>query len=201
MSEPTTETTAGSVSDLPDILQTGRCRSENVIGLFDRLDPVDLPFMTGLWKGREITAGHPQDGILEAARWYGKEFENPDSVHPLLHEDRHGRLFRVRPRPWLVWLSLQMPVLKSPLLRPLTRMTVSLLRTRRSQARLRMMEYRGVVTATMIYDHLPIHDHFRRVNDQTVLGLMDQKGIGMPFPFLLQKIAPEHSPVPERPDP
>ena len=43
-------------------------------------------------------------------------------------------------------------------------------------ATLRMVEYRGVVTATMVYDRHPVFDHFRRVDDDTVLGVMDRKG-------------------------
>src|SRR3712207_9049495 len=35
-------------------------------------------------------------------------------------------------------------------------------------ATLRMVEFRGVVTATMVYDRHPIFDHFRRVADDTV---------------------------------
>nr|WP_010482236.1 DUF4334 domain-containing protein [Acaryochloris sp. CCMEE 5410] len=48
-----------------------------------------------------------------------------------------------------------------------------------------MMEYRHKVSATMIYDSLPIHDTFRKVDDDTVLGLMDSKDIPIPFFFVL----------------
>lgn len=43
-------------------------------------------------------------------------------------------------------------------------------------AALRRVEYRGVVTATMVYDKHAIFDHFRAVNADTVLGVMDRKG-------------------------
>lgn len=43
-------------------------------------------------------------------------------------------------------------------------------------ASLRAVEHRGVVTATMVYDKHPVFDHFRRVDADTVLGLMDRKG-------------------------
>jgi Domain of unknown function (DUF4334) len=35
----------------------------------------------------------------------------------------------------------------------------------------------GVVTATMSYDALPINDHFRRVDADTVIGVMDVRSI------------------------
>ena len=39
----------------------------------------------------------------------------------------------------------------------------------------------------MVYDRLPIHDCFRRLDDDTVLGLMDQKGARQPFFFVLRR--------------
>ena len=169
-----------------DILQQRRGTTADCLEFYDRLDPVDLPFMIGRWQGFEIATGHPQDGILEATRWYGKEFEDPETVHPLLHRDGRGRRFRVRPHPTLVSLSLRLPVLKSRLLWPVSRLLTRLLKTNQSQARLRMTEHRGKVSATMIYDGLPINDHFRRIDENTVLGLMDFKGLE-PYFFGLQR--------------
>ena len=143
--------------------------------------------MLGRWKGFEISTGHPQDGVLEATRWYGKEFENTEQVHPLLHLDGRGRLFRVKPRPTMVYLSLRLPILKSKALRPFSLLTTRLLKTKKSQARLRMIDYRGKVSATMIYDGLPINDHFRMIDSDTVLGMMDFKGLDQPYPFVLQR--------------
>lgn len=54
-------------------------------------------------------------------------------------------------------------------------------------AQLRMVEYRGVVTATMVYDRHPILDHFRRVTADTVLGAMDRKGEDAPLLFALTR--------------
>jgi hypothetical protein len=44
----------------------------------------------------------------------------------------------------------------------------------------------------MIYDAKPINDVFRRVDDDTVLGLMDYRKWGRPYFFLLHR---EHEPV------
>jgi hypothetical protein len=54
-------------------------------------------------------------------------------------------------------------------------------------ATLRRVEYRGVVTATMVYDRHPIFDHFRRVGRDTVLGVMDRKGEEHPLVFFLSR--------------
>lgn len=54
-------------------------------------------------------------------------------------------------------------------------------------ASLRMVEYRGVVTATMVYDKHPIFDSFRRIDADTVMGAMDRKGEAAPLLFKLRR--------------
>lgn len=36
-------------------------------------------------------------------------------------------------------------------------------------------EFRGEVTATMVYDGIPVHDHFKKVDDNTLMGIMNGK--------------------------
>ena len=38
------------------------------------------------------------------------------------------------------------------------------------EASLQMVKFRGVISATMIYDGAPIFDHFRKLDDNTVMG-------------------------------
>lgn len=55
-------------------------------------------------------------------------------------------------------------------------------------ATIRRVEYRGVVTATMVYDDHPVFDHFRRVQDGLLLGAMDRKGESAhPLMFFLRR--------------
>ena len=82
---------------------------------------------------------------------------------------------------------LKLPILKNESLKALLMLTNSLLKTKASQARLRMMEYRGKVSATMIYDYLPINDSFRKVDENMVLGIMDYKNSPQPFFFVLKR--------------
>lgn len=56
------------------------------------------------------------------------------------------------------------------------------------KATLRSVRYRGVVTATMVYDQHPVFDHFRKITDSLVLGVMDRKGDAFPLFFYLRKI-------------
>jgi hypothetical protein len=62
-----------------------------------------------------------------------------------------------------------------------------LLYTDKPKARLRTIEHRGVATAAMVYDALPIIDVFRRVDADILLGLMDLRGLARPFFFLLRR--------------
>ena len=62
-----------------------------------------------------------------------------------------------------------------------------LLQARSAKARLRTTRYRGVDTATMVYDQLPINDVFRKLSDDAVLGAMDLRGIARPYFFVLRR--------------
>jgi hypothetical protein len=171
------------------ILKANQTTTEQALQLFDTLEPVDLEFMLGRWQGSGLHTSHPMDGLLEASNWYGKEFIDPENVHPLLFLDSRGKIIKIAPNPTLMNWMLKFPVAKNDFLKPLTTLTNSLLKTESSQARLRMMEYRGKVSATMIYDHLPINDMFRKVDDNTVLGVMDFKNSPQPFFFVLKRSA------------
>ena len=52
-------------------------------------------------------------------------------------------------------------------------------------AQLREMAYGGVTSAALIYDKHPIMDYFRKVTDDIVVGLGDQKGKPTDFFFHL----------------
>jgi hypothetical protein len=169
------------------ILEKRRATSTEALAFFDGLDPVDLDFMTGRWKGAEIRTGHPLEGWLEASGWFGKEFIDPETVHPLLFRGANGDIFKVAPTPQAMRWAPRFPFLRHPSWSPLLRLGTSLMRSEASQARLRMVEMRGRVSATMIYDHLPILDAFRRIDARTVLGLMDEKGQPQPYVFLLER--------------
>jgi hypothetical protein len=98
-----------------------------------------------------------------------------------------GEIISVNPALMPIGLLNNPAVPRGPLVGRLFQLGLPLLRTRRSRARLRMTEYRGKQSATMIYDDQPINDVFRRVDADTVLGLMDMKGMAQPFFFLLRR--------------
>jgi hypothetical protein len=163
--------------------------TESALALFDALPAVKLGAMQGMWLGEAFPTGHPLDGVLQACRWQGKRFDSPEHVHPLVFRSPWGAMFCVRPigaRP-AVALLLRFPVLKSPPAGRLLQWLLPLLATRRSQARLRLMETRGRVSATIVYDGAPIHDALRQLEPDAVLGMMDLKGVDAPLFFVLRR--------------
>ena len=169
------------------VLQKGKTSTEEALKLFDELETVDLEFMIGRWQGSGLHTNHPMDGLLEASNWYGKEFIDSDHVHPLLFLDGNNKIFKVAPNLTAMNLVLRFPVPKNKVMKLLLNFMNSMVKTEKSQARIRMMEHRQKISATMIYDKLPIHDIFRKIDDNTVLGLMDFKGAPKPFFFILKR--------------
>lgn len=169
------------------ILATGNATTEEALQLFDALEPVNLAFMIGRWQGSGLHTAHPMDGLLEASDWYGKEFVDAETVHPLLFRGTQNKIIKVSPHPTAMNLALRLPVIKRAFMKPFLKLLNLFLSTEKSQARLRMMEYRGKVSATMIYDHLPINDSFRKIDENTVLGIMDFKALAQPFFFVLKR--------------
>jgi hypothetical protein len=171
-------------------LAAGGTTPEEALALFDALAAVPVEAMRGTWKGAELPTGHPLTGLLAAAGWYGKRFDDAETVHPLLFHtaDRRG-VFAVDPGK--VPVDLDHPrafgLLPRRGLHALVLAARPIVGTRAPAARLRMVESRGVATATMIYDAKPILDAFRRVDDDTVLGAMDLRGDARPFFFVLRR--------------
>lgn len=163
--------------------------TEDALALFDRLEPVDTAFMISAWRGEGFPTNHPLDGVLEAFHWHGKRFESTEHVHPLVFLKRNGELTTVNPMYVLPSLGLlnKLPFLKSSTSGTLFQAVIGLFSTGNSRARLRMTEYRGKSSATMIYDALPINDVFRKLDDDSVLGIMDLKGVKQPFFFILRR--------------
>ncbi len=164
--------------------------TKEALEIFDGLEPVDAAFMLGAWQGEGFATGHPLDGVLEIYHWQGKRFEDAETVHPLVFHSLWGGLTSVHPL-WMlpVFGLLDKPpaLARWPLWGRIFQFLLPLCSTRKGRARLRMTEYRGKLSATMVYDHLPINDVFRKMDANTVLGAMDKKGATAPFFFVLRR--------------
>ena len=159
----------------------------DALALFDSLPPVQVDQMLGNWHGAEVATGSPLDGVLELSGWHGKRYHSAEDAHPLVMEGRRG-LFAINPA--LVPMGPAMrtaPLLLRLKLGGVVRALLPLAKTGKPAARLRMVEYRGVVSGTMVYDALPVNDHFRRVDEDTLFGTMDLRGLDSPFMFTLHR--------------
>jgi hypothetical protein len=162
--------------------------TEEALVFFDALLPVTIDEIRGRWRGREIDTGHPLNGLLGALGWYGKQFDDAETVHPLLFEDARGEIFVVDPRKVPMGLAPHAPRTGTAAAKRALSALRSVMGTKEPKARIRLIEHRGSVTAAMIYDDLPIIDVFRRVDENTLLGLMDMRGVP-PFFFSLHRSA------------
>lgn len=128
--------------------------------LWAQLPPLDAQQMIGEWTGDEFRTGHPMNGRLAQARWYGKTMRSISDVDPIVCRTDDGSLANDA-------------------------------RLSRGGASLWNVEFRGEVTATMVYDGVAVFDHFKRVDDDTVLGVMNGKTqCSTPelFYFLLERV-------------
>ena len=164
-----------------EALEAGRTSPDIAWAIFDSLPAVSIDFMLGLWKASGFPTGHPQDGKLERLGWYGKRFTDKNSVDPMIFSANDNETFSADP----VYITRNIDVLKR----------ASDVRdeaeAKEPKARLRMVDGRGTLTASMIYNNLPIIDHFRKVDEDTVLGMME-KPTGQPhnYFFVLQRSKP-----------
>ena len=172
---------------MQDLTNRKSMSTKEALELCDALPNVEIETMIGRWRGTEISTSHPMDGLLEAFGWYGKEFIDRDHVHPLLFSDNEGKLFAIDPQRMPVSLTLRLPIPRIKLARQGLLAARFLLQTRKAKARVRMIEYRGKVSASMMYDNLPIYDTFRLIDQNTLLGVMDFKGMEQPFFFKLHR--------------
>jgi hypothetical protein len=169
---------------ITELLKSRKLSTEEAALLFDQLEPVSLEFMIGKWLGTELFTGSPTDGFLEATGWAGKNFDDVENVFPLVFFTDSARLdtFYVNP------LTVSNPEFLSRYKGEHMGELRAEVETHSSTARLRMTEYRGVMSAAMIYDQLPTIDIFKKVNDDCLLGVMDAKGALIPYYFLLHRV-------------
>jgi hypothetical protein len=111
--------------------------------VFDALDPVDCDSILGEWTGGDFETGHFMARDSKAARWYGKTFNSRWDAKPLICYAEDGSLFS------------------------------NTALTGGAEASLWMVEFRGAVSAALIFDAQPIVDHFRRVDNDTLMGVSD----------------------------
>jgi hypothetical protein len=113
--------------------------------LWSDLAVVSTAEMLGAWRGGDFATGHPASGLLQSLRWHGKRFDSLLDGHPLICRDRDGALYSNTQAAGGGYSSLW------------------------------EVGFRGETTATMVYDAMAVFDHFKKVDDDTVMGIMNGK--------------------------
>lgn len=101
--------------------------------------------MLGHWKGGDFPLGHPASAMLDKINWHGKWFDSPLDVSPIVVRGDNGEL------------------------------EADAAAAGGAAASVWSIEFRGESTATMVYDAMGIFDHFKKVDGDTVLGIMNGK--------------------------
>jgi hypothetical protein len=158
--------------------------------MFDSLASVSPIELVGLWQGQGIASGHPLDGVLENLGWYGKRFHADRRADALLFRVGVRRLVPVDPSGLPVRMLFRFQWLgRSGAARNLFSHLLRSLWAKAPVASVRAMAFRGQSSAAMVYDRQPITDHFRRISDDQLLGVMCVEGDPRPYFFTLQRVA------------
>lgn len=173
------------ITTFADLAKSRKATTQQCWEAFDALEPVKVDELVGYrWKGYEIYTDHPWCGLLDANNWFGKEYFSSEHGNPLLTyatDEKSGNdVFPAEPLKYFA----------------LTAEGTNILGDLRGQiespegvgCRLRTILFRGFNTASMFYDQLPINDTFKKVDDNTVFGVMDCKMVpDPPYFFVLEK--------------
>ena len=113
--------------------------------LWADLAPATVAEILGAWRGGDFSTGHIASTVLEQVRWHGKTFVSALDAKPLICRNDDGELYS------------------------------NLKAGGDGEASLWPVEFRGETTATMVYDRMPVFDHFKKVDDATLMGIMNGK--------------------------
>lgn len=156
---------------------------------FRDLPAIEPAELVGLWKGHGIATGHPFDGVLENLGWFGKRFGQDLRADALLFKSSDRRLTAVDPS--LIPLGLALRFHRFGRSRAARNLFSYLQRRLRAQgpvATLRFLPFEGVSSAAMVYDHKPITDYFRRMDEDKVMGMMVIDRDARRFFFELERV-------------
>jgi hypothetical protein len=128
-----------------DLRAAGHANPADLDALWADLDTVTVEEILGPWRGGDFATGHVASQVLEKVRWHGKRFESPLQAVPLVCRDENGELYSNKEAGG------------------------------GGEASLWPVGFRGEVTATMVYDRMPVFDHFKKVDDDMLMGIMNGK--------------------------
>jgi hypothetical protein len=135
--------------------------------VFDNLNPVTIDMLIGTWKVDPSYGETPGGKMLIESGWWGARFVDAETVDPLLYPEPDGNgVFAADLRSVLAVLSTgerDIPAMRREV------------ETSAPIGRLRMVEYRGVPTATLVYDQVPVLDYLRAIDSDTIVAAVEHR--------------------------
>jgi hypothetical protein len=128
-----------------DLREAERAATDDLDALWADLEPVTVEEILGPWRGGDFSTGRVASTVLEKVRWHGKTFDSALDAKPLVCRGDDGELYS------------------------------NLKAGGGGEASLWQVGFRGETTATMVYDRMPVFDHFKKVDDATLMGIMNGK--------------------------
>ncbi len=136
---------------------------------FDTLNPVSIDMLIGTWKVDPSYAETLGGKMLIESGWWGARFVDAETVDPLLYPKPDGNgVFAADLPSVLAVLSTGERDISA------RRNEVE---TSAPIGRLRMVEYRGVLTATLVYDQVPVLDYLRAIDSGTIVAAVEHRGL------------------------
>ncbi|MGN7883856.1 DUF4334 domain-containing protein [Sinorhizobium sp. Sb3] len=162
---------------------------QRAVERFRQLSPLEPYELEGLWMGRGIPTGHPFDGVLENLGWFGKRFNSDLRADALLFRAGGRRLRAIDPK----WVPLNLALRfhkfgRTRLARTLFSWVQRGFQAKGPVASLETLTFEGAASAALIYDDQPIIDHFRRIDQNAIMGLMAIRNDDRLFAFELQRM-------------
>lgn len=150
---------------------------------FDTLNPVSIDMLVGTWKVDPSYADTPGGKMLVESGWWGARFVDIETVDPLLYPRPDGNgVFAADLLAVLAVLSTGERDISA------RRDEVE---TSTPIGRIRMVEYHGVLTATLVYDQVPVLDYLRAVDGDTIVAAVEHRGlVNQPDYALLRRSEP-----------
>lgn len=157
--------------------------------VFLSLPSIEPSELVGLWNGHGIPTGHPFDGVLENLGWFGKRFRPDMRADALLFRSGERPPIAIDPARIPLRLTLRFHTVgRTRVVRSLFSHLQRALRAEGPVAAVKTMSFGGTASAAMVYDHQPIVDHFRRIDQHRVMGAMTIMGDERIYFFELERV-------------
>jgi hypothetical protein len=135
----------------------------------------------------EASTGAPERDAVKASRGAGATEGEAPRAAAASERFEHSGLVSLDPRFLPVRIGMTLPFRRTRAAAMAFRAMSRLIRTSESRAVLQVTKHRGVTTVAMSYLDQPVTDYFRRVDDQTVLAMMELEGDARRYFFALTR--------------